>query len=119
VTGLRFKRCDAGLAARRGIGRIALVVAALVAPPVGAAVAGPALDVILEGCVPCHGADGIARDSEVPHLAGQNELYLINQMRAFRSGNRVHPEMAYMMHDVDDGTIAALAAYFAELPPRP
>ncbi len=33
-----------------------------------------------------HGPDGIAKDSEVPHLAGQNERYLINQLMAFRSG---------------------------------
>jgi cytochrome c553 len=96
-----------------------IIAAATVAVQPGGALAASRLATLLEGCVPCHGSDGIARDSEVPHLAGQNELYLINQMRAFRAGARVHAEMAYMMHDVDDDTIAALAAYFADLPPRP
>ncbi len=35
--------------------------------------------VTVEHCAPCHGRDGIAPDSEVPHLAGQNERYLFNQ----------------------------------------
>jgi cytochrome c553 len=94
---------------------LAVVTSLTLATP---AVAGD-IGVVVAGCVPCHGEDGIARDAEVPHLAGQNELYLANQMRAFRSGERAQPEMHYMMEDLEDGTIAALAAYFAELPPRP
>ncbi|HUG61796.1 MAG TPA: cytochrome c [Methylomirabilota bacterium] len=77
------------------------------------------LDAVLAGCVPCHGEDGIARDSEVPHLAGQNEIYLANQIRAFRSGERVHPEMAFMTQDMADATIEALAVYYSMLPARP
>lgn len=76
------------------------------------------LEAVLDGCVPCHGVDGIARDAEVPHLAGQNDVYLANQIRAFRAGERVHHEMALMAHDLDDATIDALAAYYAALPPR-
>jgi cytochrome c553 len=44
----------------------------------------------IEACAACHGEEGIARDTEVPHLAGQNERYLYNQMLAFRSGRRQH-----------------------------
>lgn len=73
---------------------------------------------VIEECAACHGMDGIARDTEVPHLAGQNERYLYNQMMAFRSGKRVHKEMRYMARQMSAGEIAALAAYYASLPPR-
>lgn len=72
----------------------------------------------VEDCAACHGLDGIARDTEVPHLAGQNERYLFNQMMAFRTGQRVHKEMRYMARHMSVEEIAALAAYYAALPPR-
>lgn len=72
----------------------------------------------IEECAACHGVDGIARDTEVPHLAGQNERYLYNQMMAFRSGKRQHKEMRYMARLMSAQEIAALAAYYAALPPR-
>ncbi|MCZ8044348.1 MAG: c-type cytochrome [Beijerinckiaceae bacterium] len=72
----------------------------------------------VEDCAACHGLDGIARDTEVPHLAGQNERYLFNQMMAFRTGKRVHKEMRYMARHMSVEEIAALAAYYAALPPR-
>jgi cytochrome c553 len=72
----------------------------------------------VENCAACHGDDGIARDTEVPHLAGQNERYLFNQMMAFRAGKRVHKEMRYMARNMSVAEIAALAAYYAALPPR-
>lgn len=72
----------------------------------------------VEHCAACHGVDGIARDTEVPHLAGQNERYLFNQMMAFRAGKRPHKEMRYMARAMSVQEIAALAAYYASLPMR-
>lgn len=72
----------------------------------------------IEDCALCHGPDGIAKDTEVPHLAGQNERYLFNQMMAFRSGKRAHKEMRFMARQMSVQEIAAIAAYYAELPPR-
>ncbi len=73
---------------------------------------------MLESCIPCHGLDGIARDAEVPNLAGQNEAYLLNQLRAFHQGRRIHTEMLYMSRKMTDEDMQALAAYFSSLPPR-
>ncbi len=78
----------------------------------------PAGRVTIEHCAPCHGQDGIAKDSEVPHLAGQNERYLFNQLMAFRTGARRHREMRFMARELTEADIAALAAYYASLPPR-
>jgi cytochrome c553 len=73
---------------------------------------------LISGCVPCHGADGIAKFGEVPNLAGQNEIYLLNQLRAFHKGRRVHKEMRYMSHNLTEEEMEAIAAYFSSLPPR-
>jgi cytochrome c553 len=100
----------------QGARRIAAGLAALIWLPVPASAEPQAMTV--DSCVPCHGADGIAPDREVPHLAGQNEAYLYNQLLAFRSGKRRHKEMRYMARGMSDEEMRALAAYFASLPPR-
>lgn len=69
-------------------------------------------------CFACHGDDGIAKDRDVPHLAGQQEAYLYNQMRNFKQGKRQHKEMRVMSRDMTDGEMREIAAYFAALPPR-
>jgi cytochrome c553 len=73
---------------------------------------------MVEACAPCHGADGLAHDAEVPNLAGQNAAYLYNQLRAFRSGRRPHKEMLYMSRRLSDEDMRALAEYFSHLPLR-
>ena len=73
---------------------------------------------LVSGCVPCHGADGIAKFAEVPNLAGQNELYLLNQLHAFHAGKRVHKEMDYMARKLTVEEMEAIAGFFASLPPR-
>ncbi len=70
----------------------------------------------VEACAPCHGMDGIAKDVEVPHLAGQNVVYLLNQMKAFRSGERKHKEMRWMSRHMTREELEALAIYYASLP---
>ena len=73
---------------------------------------------LVEGCIPCHGTEGIAKEADVPHLAGQNELYLYNQIKAFQSGKRPHKEMRYMSRNMSDEEIDAIAGYYANLPSR-
>ncbi|MDX3806428.1 c-type cytochrome [Bosea thiooxidans] len=86
----------------------------LVSPPAEAQIRSE----IIQQCAACHGEDGIARDIEVPHLAGQNERYLFNQIMAFRSGKRPHKEMRFMAREMSQAEIEALAAYYASLPSR-
>jgi cytochrome c553 len=71
---------------------------------------------IVEACSACHGEEGIAKDREVPHLAGQNEAYLLNQLRAFRTGRRPHKEMRYEARQLSDNEMQAIAQYYAGLP---
>ncbi len=66
-------------------------------------------------CTPCHGATGMASQSDTPNLAGQNSLYLENQLRHFRSGDRVHVSMNAVARDLTDEQIASLAAWFTAI----
>ncbi len=75
-----------------------------------------ALDALVQQCAPCHGSDGIARDTEIPNLAGQHDRYLWTQMMAFRKGTRRHQEMRYMSRHLSEDDIAALVAYYSSLP---
>ena len=75
----------------------------------------PRRDLIIE-CMACHGEDGIARERDVPHLAGQNFEYLLKQLRDFQSGRRPHKEMRVMSRQLTDFELAEIADFFARLP---
>lgn len=66
-------------------------------------------------CRACHGLDGIGRMPNVPHIAGESEMYLVKQLRAFRSGAREDPQMGVIARDLDDADIADLAAWYAAI----
>ncbi|HXY58177.1 MAG TPA: cytochrome c [Methylocystis sp.] len=67
-------------------------------------------------CAACHGDEGIAKDVEIPNLAGQHDRYLVQQLQNFRSGKRPHKEMRYMSRHITDEEIEALAQYYSNLP---
>ncbi len=71
-------------------------------------------------CGTCHGVRGISQQPKYPRLAGQNPTYLAAQLRAFRGQQRGDPDaigyMWGMSASLEDGTIDALAAYYAAQP---
>lgn len=66
-------------------------------------------------CVACHGADGIGKAPDYPNLRGQKAVYLEKQLKAFRSGERVSPDMSRMAKSLSDADIAYISEFFAEL----
>lgn len=92
-----------------------LIVAGLALTLSSAAPAAEVRDLIGE-CAFCHGDAGIAKDKDVPHLAGQQRDYLYNQLLAFRSGKRAHKEMRYMSRHMTEPEMRAIADYYASLP---
>jgi cytochrome c553 len=66
-------------------------------------------------CTTCHGANGLAVAPNTPHLAGQPEPYLVEQLKAYRSGKRAHEVMRVVAKPLTDADIADLAAWFASL----
>ena len=73
---------------------------------------------LIQECAYCHGDAGVAKDRDVPHLAGQQREYLYKQLVAFRTGKRAHKEMRTMSRQMTDAEMAAIADYYAALPPR-
>jgi len=70
---------------------------------------------LLGTCVACHGADGIGKAPQYPNLAGQKAAYIEKQLKAFRSGERVEPNMTALAKPLSDDDIERLAKYFANL----
>ena len=70
-------------------------------------------------CADCHGAAGVSVVANFPNLAGQKELYLVAQLKAFRAGKRKNIEMNLIVKPLSDADIANVAAYFAGLPCAP
>jgi len=70
-------------------------------------------------CTSCHGPKAGPRAEDFPRLAGQSQLYLAQQLRLWRDGDRGGAGRANLMaksaQDLSDADIAALAAYFASL----
>lgn len=78
----------------------------------------PRRDLIIE-CMACHGDDGIAKDKDVPHLAGQNYDYLLKQLRDFQRGRRPHKEMRVMSRLMTEFELEEIADFYARLPREP
>lgn len=69
-------------------------------------------------CAGCHGMDGQSVVPGFPNLAGQDKLYLTNQLKAFREKTRTGGQsviMYGMAAGLSDTDIDNLAAYFSSL----
>ena len=62
-------------------------------------------------CGVCHVVDGLAKIPEAPNLAGQSENYRIEQINAFKSGDRKNEMMSVVVQDLSPDDIENLAAY--------
>ena len=69
------------------------------------------------GCVACHGKDAKTPIMpQYPKLAGQNEAYLLQQLKDIKSGARNNGMTAAMkgiMHMINDDEMAAVAKWLA------
>lgn len=66
-------------------------------------------------CTVCHGQLGLSMAPNAPHLAGQPEIYLAEQLRNYRSGRRSHEVMSVVAKPLSDADIADLAAWYASM----
>ena len=65
-------------------------------------------------CANCHGTNGRTVDgSSVPALAGMPAVYLVEQMKAFKSGTRQATVMHQLAKGYNHQQIEQIAAYFA------
>jgi cytochrome c553 len=67
----------------------------------------------VKACFACHGEEGNSSNAAVPTLAGQQPVYLVNQLTAFRDNKRSSPVMLQQAKNLQDNEIAEIAAYFS------
>jgi cytochrome c553 len=71
----------------------------------------------LHVCESCHGRDGRSISPTFPRLAGQQEDYIVEQLKAFRDKTRADPHARTYMWGLaaglSDPTIDAIARYYA------
>jgi len=66
-------------------------------------------------CTGCHGIPfykNVYPTYTVPKLGGQNQQYLINALKAYRSGDRRHATMQAQASTLSDQDILDVTAYF-------
>ena len=63
----------------------------------------------------CHGLNGVATLPNAPHLAGQQAIYLIEQMKNYRSGKRQNEVMNLIAKPLTDAEIAQLSAWYSAI----
>jgi cytochrome c553 len=85
---------------------------ALLAPLAQAAA--PARPAKLGQCVACHGETGRGRVAGTPHLAGQDEKYLVAALQSYRSGSRHADPMNSVANTLQPRDIAALARWYSQ-----
>lgn len=76
----------------------------------GSAEAGQARSVT---CAACHGPDGNSANPAWPSIAGQNALYILKQLEAYKSGSRADPLMTSQAMPLSEQEMRDLAVYYA------
>jgi cytochrome c553 len=86
--------------------------------PAGSALAGDAATIrhlVRTVCQNCHGEDGIAVLPGAANLSGQQKEYLVQQLRAYRSGHRQDPQMNVIAKTLSDADIENLAEWYSKI----
>jgi len=67
-------------------------------------------------CIGCHGIPGYKTAFpdvyHVPKIAGQQPVYIVNALKAYKSGERSHPSMRGIAASLTEQDMADLAAYY-------
>lgn len=66
-----------------------------------------------QDCVSCHGADGLSLLLDAPNLAGETNIYIDTQLKAFRIGKRTHDIMTSIASEMTDQEIRSVANWYA------
>ena len=65
-------------------------------------------------CAACHGQNGVPLDPKtMPIIWGQQQSYLMKQLRDYRNGERASPIMSIVAKGLAEDDLRKLAAYFA------
>jgi cytochrome c553 len=69
-------------------------------------------------CIGCHGVAGYKTAYpdvyHVPRISGQHPTYIVNALKAYKSGERSHPSMKGIAASLSEQDMADLAAYYGK-----
>lgn len=65
-------------------------------------------------CTSCHRIDGV--DNGIPSITGWPVPAFVETMKFYQSGARPNPVMVSVSQSLDEGQLAALAAFYGSLP---
>lgn len=74
----------------------------------------------VQACANCHGPGGAGEPPAYPYLAGQHASYLVSALTQWKSGQRRNDpsgQMQAVASRLSDADIAAVAVYYASMPP--
>jgi cytochrome c553 len=97
---------------------ISLIAAAAFAEEIGSAERGKVLGYTCHGCHGIENYKNVYPTYSVPKVGGQNAAYMINALKGYASGERVHPTMHAHAASMSDQDRADIAAFFAASPVR-
>ena len=72
---------------------------------------------LVESCVACHGVDGNSISTDWPKLAGQNQKYLLEELKHFRDGERNNVLMMTVtpyLQTLSDQDLLDIAAFYSK-----
>ncbi|PWR04685.1 cytochrome C [Meridianimarinicoccus roseus] len=64
-------------------------------------------------CRTCHGLDGYAKVPIAPHIGGEPQSYLVEQLTAFKTGRREHEMMTVVASGLSPQQIVDVAAWYS------
>ena len=68
-----------------------------------------------ELCVGCHGVNGISELEDAPNLAGETNIYIETQLKAFRTGKRTHDIMSPIARDLSETEMQEAADWYSNI----
>lgn len=68
-----------------------------------------------QACVSCHGANGISQLLDAPNLAGETNIYIDTQLKAYKRGQRQHDIMSEVAAELSDAEIREIADWYAAI----
>jgi cytochrome c553 len=93
---------------------LAVLAVMVTMPP---ALAADDIEAKAEACAACHGVNGVPVDPKtIPVIWGQEQSYLMKQLRDFRNGARSSAVMSPMAKNLAEADLRKIAAYFAAKP---
>ena len=76
----------------------------------------PTATMLADTCAGCHGTDGASMGPATPSLAGMSETYIVDSMKAFKSGERPGTVMGRIAKGYTEEEFKLIASVFAKQP---